>query len=92
MATHLPQSLPTSETGPGLGGWARRNLLRPVGHALKVASGQVGHEEVKRYISENEVIQTALATRIVHLESRVRWLTWLFVALAAAEVLRWVLR
>ena len=59
---------------------------------MKVASGQAEHEEVKRYISKNEVIQTALATRIVHLESRVRWLTWLFVALAAAEVLRWVLR
>jgi uncharacterized protein CbrC (UPF0167 family) len=92
MATHLPQSLPTSETGPGFGGWAKRKLLQPVTRRLMVFSGQAGHEEVKRYISENEAVQTALATRIVHLESRVRWLTWLFVALAAAEVLRWVLR
>ena len=73
-------------------GWTKRRVLQPLARILKTVSGQAAHEEVKAYMLENEAVHTALVTRVLHLECRVRVLTALGVILIAAEVLRWIVR
>ena len=67
-------------------------LVRPVERLIKVASGQAAHDEIKAYILENEAVHTALVTRLLRAESRIRLLTALVAILAVAEVFQWLIR
>jgi len=73
-------------------GWIKRRLLQPLEALVKTVSGQAGHDEIKAFLVENEAVHTALVTRVLQLESRVRLLTVLGAALVLAEVLGWIFR
>jgi hypothetical protein len=72
--------------------WGKRLLIRPITRAVKTVNGQAAHEEIKGYIVENEAVNTALVTRVLRIESRVRLLTVLGVILAVAELIHWIVR
>jgi hypothetical protein len=72
--------------------WSKRRLLQPLVNISKTINGQAAHEEIKGYIVENEAVNTALVTRVLRLETRIRLLTVAGAVLAIAEALRWVLR
>jgi hypothetical protein len=72
--------------------WTRRRVLQPFAALIKTINGQAAHDEIKAYIEDNEAVHTALVTRVLRLESRVRLLTRLAAALILTEVLRWALR
>jgi hypothetical protein len=72
--------------------WTRRRVLQPLDAFVKTINGQAAHEEVKAFMLENEAVHTALVTRVLRVESRIRLLTALGAVLAVAEVLRWIVR
>jgi len=79
--------------------WAKKRVFDPVEKAIKVLTGQAAHDEIKKYILDNEAISDALYTRLLEAESRIQslrtWVRWLMAAvaiLALAEIAHWVLR
>jgi hypothetical protein len=72
--------------------WGKRRVLQPVATVIKIVNGQAAHDETKAFMLEIQTVQTAMATRIVWLESRVRLLTVLCAVLLFVEVLHWIVR
>lgn len=72
--------------------WTQRHVLQPIEGFIKTVNGQAAHDAIKTYMLENETVHTALVTRLLQAESRIRLLTVLGVILAVAELLQWVLR
>jgi hypothetical protein len=55
-------------------------------------NGQKVINDVREYMTESELINTALVTRLLEAESRIRWLQALVLILAVAEAVHWLLR
>jgi hypothetical protein len=79
--------------------WTKKRVLDPIEEGIKVLTGQAAHDEIKKYILENEAISDALYTRLLEVETQIRrlrsWIRGLTAAvaiLAVMEVLLWVVR
>ncbi len=72
--------------------WIQRRVLKPAGKFVDTVNGQKVLDEVSAYMTENEAINTALVTRVLQAESRIRWLQALVAMLAVAEAMHWLLR
>ncbi len=72
--------------------WTNKRVLQPIGNAMKIVSGQAAHDEIKAYILDNEAVHTALVTRLLRAESRIRLLTVVTAILAIVEILHWFVR
>jgi hypothetical protein len=79
--------------------WTKKRVLEPIENAIKVLTGRAAHDEIKKYILENEAISDALYTRLLEAETQIQrltsWIRWLAATvaiLAVAELLHWVLR
>lgn len=68
----------------------QKRVLKPVGEFVDTVNGQKVLDEVSAYMAENEAINTALVTRLLHAETRIRVLQVLIGILAVAEVVHWV--
>ncbi|HET6144276.1 MAG TPA: hypothetical protein VFE02_12280 [Candidatus Acidoferrales bacterium] len=51
--------------------WVKKNLVRPVAKKVGTLTGQIALEEVRKYMVENEAINTALVTRLKENESEI---------------------
>jgi len=93
MATHPAALAPAPRRAfAAVRSWARRRLLQPLVAGIKIVNGQAGYDELKTFMLENEAVNTALATRVLQLESRVRLLTVLGAIVVFAELLHWIVR
>jgi len=72
--------------------WGKRWIFQPIDDVVKTYNGQAVLDEVRGYISENEAVNTAVVTRVLKLESRLRVLTALVVVLVVAEIVHWIIR
>ena len=72
--------------------WARQRLLKPVDEFINTVNGEQVLKEVREYMTESEAINTALVTRLLQAEGRIRWLQGLVAILVVAEVMHWLLR
>jgi CHASE3 domain sensor protein len=79
--------------------WTKKRVFEPIENAIKVLTGRAAHDEIKKYILENEAINDALYTRLLEAESQiqrlrgwVRWLAATVAILAVVEIVHWVLR
>lgn len=72
--------------------WTKKRVLEPLDHAVKVLTGRAAQDEIKTYILDNEAVHTALVTRLLHAETRLRRLTAGFAILAVVELARWFVR
>lgn len=72
--------------------WTQRRVLKPVGEFVDTVNGQKVLDEVSAYMTENEAVNTALVTRLLQAERRIRLLQALVVILVVAEVVHWILR
>lgn len=71
---------------------ARKRVIEPVREFGETVNGQQVLSEVREYMTESEAINTALVTRLLQAERRIRWLQALVVILAVAELTHWLLR
>jgi len=72
--------------------WTQRQVLKPVQNFVDTVNGQKVLDDVGAYMTENEAINTALVTRLLQAERRIRLLQALIAILAAAEIAHWILR
>lgn len=68
------------------------HILQPAKKLTDTINGQAVLDEVRAYVSESEAINTALVTRLLRAENRIRALLVAVVILTVAEVLHWILR
>jgi hypothetical protein len=68
------------------------HILSPAKKFADIINGQAVLDEVRAYVSESEAINTALVTRLLRAESRVRVLSIAVAILTVAEVFHWILR
>jgi hypothetical protein len=70
----------------------REQVIGPVQDFFITVNGQKVINDVREYMTESELINTALVTRLLEAESRIRWLQALVLILAVAEAVHWLLR
>jgi CHASE3 domain sensor protein len=70
----------------------REQVIEPAQKFINTVNGQRVLNEVREYMTESELINTALVTRLLQAESRIRWLQGLVAILAVAETVHWLLR
>lgn len=71
---------------------AQKYVVQPSQKAIETVSGQAVLNEVRAYVAEEERINTALVTRVLKVERTLRFLKYLIVGLAVAELLHWIFR
>lgn len=82
--TVLERKASTFETAQA---WTKKRVLEPVEKAIKVLTGQAAHDEIKKFILENEAVSDALYTRLLEAETRIQSLTTWVRGLAVAVVI-----
>jgi hypothetical protein len=70
----------------------QEHVVEPAREFSDTVNGQKVLNEVREYMIESELINTALVTRLLQVESRIRWLQGLVAILAVAETVHWLLR
>ena len=72
--------------------WTGQRIAKPVEEFINTLNGEQVLKEVREYMTESEAVNTALVTRLLQAESRIRWLQGLVAILVVAEVMHWLLR
>ena len=69
---------------------AFKRVLKPVEEFVDTINGQKVLDDFSAYMTENEAISTALVTRLLHAETRIRVLQALIGIFVILEVVHWV--
>jgi len=72
--------------------WTKQQIIEPVEEFVETVNGEQVLKEVREYLTESEAVNTALVTRLLQAERRIRWLQALVAILVVAEVMHWLLR